>query len=183
MCWLYHTVGDTLDPKLGNCVIFLLGLLFCWFSLLTTATYLSCQPDSPGSKLCWFFRGSPLRPSKDRTCRFSQQARHLLESWFWELACCREPWHLRLDFQIQTTFLRLIRRWPSPILPHGGCPGPWVQLGRLLCGTHVISILFPGNISLVFRPILGPISFQAHFPDITPIILWGFAWFYGFLCK
>lgn len=24
MWWLYHTVGDTLDPKWGNCVIFLL---------------------------------------------------------------------------------------------------------------------------------------------------------------
>lgn len=41
---------------------------------------------------------------------------------------------------------------------------------ELACGTHIQFILFPGSISLVFRPISGPVTFQAPFPDTCPTL-------------
>lgn len=78
---------------------------------------------------------------------------------------CWDPWHLWLYAPILATFLHLVRRWLSP------CPSTqWMPSLELACGTHILFILFPGSISLVFRPISGPVTFQAPFPDTCPTL-------------
>ena len=115
------------------------------------------QLDSPGNKLCWFFSGFSLGQDWQL---FLSKPIHYSNPGPRELVCSLEPWHLWLDSSIQTTFLHLIGTLsPSPQI--AGCPGPWV----LLYGTNVLFSLFPRNISLVFRPIFGPGSFQAHYEN------------------
>lgn len=80
MRWLYHTVGDTLDPKWGNCD-------------LPAETSFAGSPWWPQQPICpvsrtpqeascaGIFADLPYDPLRTELGRFSQQARHLLGSW------------------------------------------------------------------------------------------------------
>ena len=118
--------------------------------------------DSPWSKLWWFFRGLPLWLPKDGISRFPQQARQLLESWCWEPRAIGSLGTYGWMPRYSPPSCISSGGSPHPVLPHSGCPGPCIQPGDFT--------LFPGSIPLVFRPISGPMSFQAPFPDTCPTL-------------
>lgn len=82
---------------------------------------------------------------------------------------CWEPWHLWLDALILATFCISSGGGSRPVL-HTVDAQDLVSSLELACGTHILFILFPGSISLVFRPISGPMSFQDPFPDTCPTL-------------